>query len=313
MQQRHLQSTEACKMKRSLFLAGFLSAFLFNGQHDTAPGRPLKKIEASQIEAENRPANNFSALINPDGMTIESRIRTPQGFDRVGVAEDSFAHYLRRLPLKPHQAKVLLYNGSIKENHGVYDAVVDLKIGKKNLHQCADAVIRLRAEYLYQRKQFAKIHFNFTNGFRADYADWMKGKRVVAQGNKTYWKQTHGPAKTYQDFWDYLEVVFSYAGTLSLAKELESANIDDLQIGDVFIQGGSPGHAIIVVDLAINPPRNKKIFLLAQSYMPAQEIQILKNPNNQALSPWYSTDFNDALKTPEWDFYKTHRKRFAER
>ena len=183
--------------------------------------------------------------------------------------------------------------------------MVDLKIGNKNLHQCADAVIRLRAEYLYQQKQLDKIHFNFTNGFRADYAEWMKGNRVVVQGNKTYWTHTHSPANTYQDFWDYLEVVFSYAGTLSLAKELESVNIDDLQIGDVFIQGGSPGHAIIVVDLAINPQNNEKIFLLAQSYMPAQEIQILKNPNNRELSPWYSADFGDVLKTPEWIFYKT--------
>ena len=57
-------------------------------------------------------------------------------------------------------------------------------------------------------------------------------------------------------------------------------NVEDIEIGDVFIQTGNPyGHAIIIVDVAIN--KNKeKIFMLAQSYMPAQEIHILKNPNN---------------------------------
>jgi hypothetical protein len=300
-------------MKAVLFITIAWLCFMPGCQQNNAKGTSLTKIEDPLEEKGNQLANNFEVLINPAGKTVETRIRAPQGFERIGVAENSFANYLRQLPLKSHHANVLLYNGCIKENHGIYDAVVDLKIGNKNLHQCADAVIRLRAEYLYRQKRFDKIHFNFTNGFRVDYSEWMKGNRVVVQGLKTYWTHTHSPANTYQDFWDYLEMVFSYAGTLSLAKELESVNIDDLQIGDVFIQGGSPGHAIIVVDLAINPQNNKKIFLLAQSYMPAQEIQILKNPNNKKLSPWYSADFSDVLETPEWVFYKTHPKRFPER
>ena len=51
-----------------------------------------------------------------------------------------------------------------------------------------------------------------------------------------------------------------------------------LQPGDVFIKGGSPGHAVIVVDVAIYTQTGKKVFLLAQSYMPAQQIHILVNP-----------------------------------
>ncbi|MCH8317342.1 MAG: hypothetical protein IIA88_02400, partial [Bacteroidetes bacterium] len=69
---------------------------------------------------------------------------------------------------------------------------------------------------------------------------------------------------------------------------------------------------IIVVDLAVNPKTNEKIFLLAQSYMPAQEIQILKNPNNDKISPWYSVNFGEELETPEWTFNKTDLKRFEE-
>jgi hypothetical protein len=253
----------------------------------------------------------YSEVINPDGQTLETRILTPEGFERTTIDENSFAEYLRQLPLKPHGSEVTFYNGSSKPNYEVYEAVVYLNIGRKDLHQCADAVMRLKAEYLWNQKQYDKIHFNFTNGFQVDYSEWMKGKRIVVKGNKAYWVLSNSPSNTYQDFWRYMEIIFSYAGTLSLSKELKPVNIDDLKIGDVFIQGGFPGHAIIVADLALNLQTNEKIFLLAQSYMPAQEIQILKNPINKT-SPWYSVDFGEILETPEWTFYKTDLKRFEE-
>ena len=250
-------------------------------------------------------------LINPNGQNTETRILPPDGFNRIEVNENSFATYLRQLPLKPDGSEVRYHNGNTKPNRNIYTAVVDMDIGKKDLHHCADAVMRLYAEYLWGQKQYDKIHFNFTNGFRVDYTEWMKGKRIVVKGNKSYWVEANSPSNTYKDFWGYMEIVFSYAGTLSLSKELTSVDIDDMKIGDVFIQGGSPGHAVIVVDIASNPSTNEKAFLLAQSYMPAQEVQILKNPNNDKISPWYSTTFGEILKTPEWTFNKGDLKRFG--
>ena len=44
------------------------------------------------------------------------------------------------------------------------------------------------------------------------------------------------------------------------------------------------------------------IFMIAQSYMPAQETQILKNKNDDKFSPWYSANIEDKLYTPEWTF-----------
>ncbi len=82
-----------------------------------------------------------------------------------------------------------------------------------------------------------------------------------------------------------------------------------MQIGDVFIYGGTPGHAVIIVDMCENA-KGEKFFMIAQSYMPAQEIHILKNKNDPKLSPWYPVNFGDALETPEWDFRKEELKRF---
>jgi hypothetical protein len=99
---------------------------------------------------------------------------------------------------------------------------------------------------------------------------------------------------------NYMQKIFSYAGTLSLSKELQNKNIANLEAGDVFIKGGSPGHAVIVVDVAEG--NEGKLFLLAQSYMPAQDIEILKNLNNAEMSPWFKANEMGLLKTPEWHF-----------
>ncbi len=250
-----------------------------------------------------------SDTIHPKGKIINTRFIVPKGFQRLNYTDNSFANYLRKLPLKPIGSPVKLYDGSDKPNHDTYEAVVDLPIGKKNLHQCADAIMRLQAEYLWKQNRYDEIHFNFTNGFRAPYTKWMQGNRVVVNGNKCYWKKKVKPSNTYKTFWSYLETIFMYAGTLSLSKELIAVSIANLQIGDIFIQGGSPGHAIIVVDIAVNPINKQKAFLLAQSYMPAQEIQVLKNPNHSTA--WYFTpSLNGSLVSPEWTFEVSDLKRF---
>jgi len=245
-------------------------------------------------------------MINESGTTLQTRFSPPPGFERRPVDEHSFAAYLRSLSLKPAGSKVKYFNGHTKERD-VYIAVVDMEISNRDLQQCADAIMRLRGEYFYARKEYDKISFTLTNGFKVDYTEWMKGNRVAVNGNTTTWKKSAEPSNTYQDFRNYMEFVFIYAGTLSLSKSLHSKSIKDISIGDVFIVGGSPGHAVIVVDVA-EKASGEKVFMLAQSYMPAQETQILKNDNNDALSPWYSADFTGSLSTPEWDFESNQLK-----
>ncbi len=244
--------------------------------------------------------------------TIQTRFEVPEGYVRTKESENSFGNYLRNLPLKPVGAKVKYYDGSIKSKPNVYDAVIDLPIGNKDLHQCADAVMRLRADYFYQNKQYDNIHFKFTNGFNVPYSKWREGYRILVKGNKTSWVKTAKFSDSKEDYWKYLEIIFNYAGTSSLEKELKPISLSDIQIGDVFIKGGFPGHAVIVVDMAIDSKSNQKIFLLAQSYMPAQELQILLNPSISSINRicWYSSSITTTLETPEWSFKVTQLKRF---
>lgn len=239
-------------------------------------------------------------IINEKGKTLETRFNPPIGFERTEVESNSFAWYLRQLPLKPTGAKVKYYNGELK-NEAVYEAVVDMEITNRDLQQCADAIMRLRGEYFYSIKSYDKISFTLTNGFKMDYTEWMKGNRLVVNGNKTSWLKKAEPSNTHEDFRKYMDIVFTYAGTLSLSKSMHIKNINNLSAGDIFILGGSPGHAVIVVDVAENK-QGEKIFMIAQSYMPAQETQILKNNKDINLSPWYSAKIIKKIYTPQWTF-----------
>ena len=102
-----------------------------------------------------------------------------------------------------------------------------------------------------------------------------------------------------------------YSGSASLSKELKPVR-DPLtvRIGDMFIRGGFPGHAVLVADVAENHSHDR-VFLLIQSYMPAQEIHVLRNPSSLLkLSPWYRAKAKGSLITPEWVFQYTDLKRF---
>ena len=247
-----------------------------------------------------------------EAQSIAARIEVPEGFIRQDLEPGSFADWLRHLPLKPGRPPVMLHNGRRKSNQEAHVAVVDIDVGRADLQQCADAVMRLRAEYLYSQARYGDIHFNFTSGDEARYSRWIEGYRPVVHGNNVSWAQSARRDSSYAVFRAYLNSVFTYAGSYSLSQELvQVKNVRDIAIGDVFILGSFPGHAVIVVDVAVDPAAGEKLFLLAQSYMPAQEIHILKNPSNEGLSPWYDTHFGNILRTPEWIFRPSHLKRWA--
>lgn len=245
------------------------------------------------------------------GQRIAERITVPAGFQRVAVRPGGFADWLRHLPLKPPGAPVRLHDGRLKARQDVHAAVVEIDVGVKDLQQCADAVIRLRAEYLYSVKQVRAIHFDFTSGDRIDFARWIEGWRPTVAGNKVGWRQHGERGASHAALQRYLETIFIYAGSYSLAREMVRVEAPaEIAIGDVFLEGGFPGHAVIVVDLARHPADGRRIFLLAQSYMPAQEVHVLRNPRRPELDPWYLLTTEPELATPEWRFDRKALYRF---
>jgi uncharacterized protein YegL len=236
-------------------------------------------------------------------------IPLPAGYQRVSQNPGSFGAWLRQIPLKKDKT-VYLYNGKEKFNQLAQFAVLDISVGNKDLQQCADAVMRLYAEYRYSHAQYQQISFKATDGTPMDYNSWMKGYRYVIKQSRLNKQLSASACGGRACFDSYLQTVFSFAGTLSLSRDLqEITDISNITPGDVFIKGGSPGHAVIVADVAYRIATGEKVFLLAQSYMPAQDIHVLKTPGS-VLSPWYSTAFTGNLYTPEWIFQRDQLKRF---
>lgn len=242
--------------------------------------------------------------------TLHNRVQPPDGFQRVELDKDSFGAWLRDLPTLPGKPDVLLYNGQLKGNQSAHHLVLDIDVGQKDLQQCADAVMRLRAEYLWSQERFADIHFNFTSGHTSRWTDWKAGKRPVVNGNSVSFVQKADADGSYANFMRYMTDIFNWAGTSSLSKELKPVKMNDMQVGDVLIHGGFPGHAVLVVDMAENPETGKKVYMVVQSYMPAQQIHLLRNPMDGKLSPWYELGESGAIETPEWGFSSSELMRF---
>jgi hypothetical protein len=67
------------------------------------------------------------------------------------------------------------------------------------------------------------------------------------------------------------------------------------------MQAGSPGHAVLVLDVA-KTANGETCFLIGQSYMPAQQFHVLQNPEDRRVSPWYRLNPAMPSKTPESRF-----------
>lgn len=245
-------------------------------------------------------ANFYSQSINKKGKSIIERFTLPDGYERIAVEKNSFAEYLRNYPLKEYGSPVLLYNGNEKRNK-VYVSVFDFPLLKTDLIQCADAVIKLRAEYLYKNKKYSEIKFHITNGMLVPFDRYINGERVIVSGNNVNWKEGFKKGTSRDVFDEYLKFIYCYAGTYSLSKESKIKSVENILPGDFFIYGGSPGHVVLVLDVAINRKTGRKIMLLGQSYMPSQQFHILKSYEN--INPWYFVE-DKILETPEWTFDK---------
>jgi len=261
------------------------------------PADEIYSPQPSVTETENK-----KNIIIPSGTTLETRFAVPDGYKRVDANEGSLAHFLRNYKMKEDGSPVLLYDGREKNNQNAHAAVFDLPIENEDLQQCADSVMRVYAEYYWNSGQHNKIAFHFTDGFLCEYSKWKEGYRAIVDDSGTRWKKSASYDDSYETFLKYLRMVFSYAGTASMDTfESETITLSELNVGDVILKGGSPGHVVMVVDVCENDD-GKKAFLLAQGYMPAQEFHVIKNPMRND-NPWYyDEEMVFPLETAEYTF-----------
>lgn len=235
--------------------------------------------------------------------SLAERFPPPPGYLRLPATPGSFQAWLRALPLRPNGSLVRAFDGQtiLADDDPRLAAVLDWDIGTKNLQQCADSVIRLRAEWAFARSPHADIGFDFTSGDRCSWSKWRRGYRPAVVGNSVRFLPTASADDSYGTFRAYLDKLFQYAGTVSLRRESQPATLGDSRPA-FLIHPGTPGHVIMLLDIAADPtcPGTFAV-LLGQGFMPAQDFHLLTAPGSRRgpSSAWHRiTTADPSLTTP---------------
>lgn len=265
-----------------------------------AVAQSVAQIASGVPAASARPASAVPWLT--DGAprdALSARFAPPVGHSRVELPPRSFGAFLRELPLEPAGTRVVAHDGaSIRaaDDPGVA-AVVALDVGRADLQQCADSIVRLHAEWRWS--EGARDHsYAAAASLPMPLARYVAGERVVAKGNALEWQpKARRRELDHALFREYLDTVFAWANTGSLARDARTVEPSALRPGDFFVLPGAPGHAVLVLDVARHPD-GRRAALLGQGFMPAQSFHVLRPSRDGA---WFALDpAARGVKTPFW-------------
>lgn len=288
-------------MKKTVLIIVILGAVVFTAFQFKPVKQKVKHIAN---------AVNITELINKEKLTIASRVKVPEGYTRVSYAKGTFQAYLRNYKLKPYGSKIINYDDSEYFWQQGHVGILDIPVPKNGLQQCADALIRVRSEYLWDTNRQDEIGFNFTSGHYCSWKKYAEGYRPKIKGNKVSFHKTASKDTSKANFYNYLNLIYTYSGTLSLFHELPKINdVRNLKIGDMLIKGGSPGHIAIICDEVVND-KGEKLFLLFQGNTPAQSVHLVKNLEDNNISPWYQLEKDAVIPVSNYTFYDSKFVRF---
>jgi hypothetical protein len=193
----------------------------------------------------------------------------------------------------------------VPADHENLAAVVALDVGEADLQQCADSILRLHAEWLFAQGR-RDASYRAASGAAMPFARWARGERMVPEGLGFNWVASARPDASHASYRRWLDGVFNWANTGSLARDTQPIPEAELRPGDFVVQPGSPGHAVLVLDMARSGD-GRRALLLGQGFMPAQNFQVLRPsgaPDRLApgsASAWFVVAPGaSGLDTPFW-------------
>jgi hypothetical protein len=229
---------------------------------------------AAPVSLRTAPADTVAAAFPPPAHAVR-------------VPTDAWGDWVRALPLYPAGHAVHTFDGRVVDIAAA--RVVDLPVGTRDLQQCADTALRLRATW--ERAAGRSPAFHYTSGDLSSWSGWAAGTRPAVTGNHvSFVPHAAAPDASDRAFEAWMMDLFTYAGTRSLP--LDTVPVTTPHPGDVVVAPGSPGHAVVILDVATEGARTW--VLAGQGFMPAMDFHVLAGPDGN----WFPVEGAWLASTP---------------
>jgi hypothetical protein len=268
--------------------------------HDTSdvPAPAAAVDEVSQYTRKTAGPAEWYAWLSAEAVRryepLVRRFPAPEGYVRVAVSPGDYGDWLRHLPLRPDDAPV-----------DRLAAVVDWRWTNARRLGAANAVLRLRGEYLWFCCANEAIAFRFTSGDLFEWKRWADGWAPAVAGRRVEWRQGPEPGFSRQSYTKYLDTLLAYASVNSLAADTHPVTDGTIQPGDVLVESGRGGFAAVVLDVAVNADGRVSI-LIGQTVKAAGGFCVIQAA---ADSVWHEAEADAAIDLPGWGGMRFNRLR----
>lgn len=229
-------------------------------------------------------------VLTAGATTIGEAFPIPDGFIR--TEDSAFGKWARQRVVEDPTEPIRTYAGDRVAHHG---RVVRLPLVPGDRQQCADSLIRLRAEW--ERSLGISPVFHATSGDPMGWQRYQDGEIPYEKNGRIAWK-TGKPGS----FEQYLARVFIWAGTASL-HAYDTKPVTSPRSGDMLIQPGYPGHAVLLLDVVSRG--SERLVLIGEGYMPAQNFHVELGP----VGGWWR--WNEGVALDHWNLPAETLRRFV--
>ncbi len=249
-----------------------------------------------------------------DYESLATRVHPPPpGFVRQTVKRGTWPWWLRHLPVLVSAEPLRYFDGTIaSKDLSRIAAIVDLDTGTRDLQQCMDVLVRLRAEYMMAAGRGNSISFRYVGGRYYSLRAWRNGFRPNRSTREYKLEKTAGSGYGRANFMRYLRVLFHDTGTIHFQNE-PRVKPEDLRSGDFFVYPPPApdmnGHAVMVLDIAENA-KGERAVLIGQGDTPAMDFHVLAPHEGTAWFLVPPANFRGAFLRPtpfSWDMLRRFR------
>jgi hypothetical protein len=279
----------------------FVAIVLMTAREVSRPGSHLGDESATNLShaapepVANRPGQYawLSAKQRKSYEPLVERIPPPAGFARVEAPPGSFADWLRCLPLMPPETPVTAAKGEVilRADHASLAAVVALQPQTTKTLSASNMLVRLRAEYLWAIGKADDAAFHFTSGHLSTWQSWAQGERPTVHGRDVAISKGAPADASRTNYCGYLESIFRYGTVYSLLLDTDKSAEATPEGGDVFVRPGRPGHAVMILDVAVGPQGQVRV-LLGEGGTPAQTFHVLRYSQSD---PWFPLSYSQPI------------------